>query len=173
MEIATDPSRTQQPSVASAATSNQAAITADFEMFLQMLTAQLKNQDPLNPMESTEYATQLATFSGVEQQVRTNELLETLTNGSATQGIGQLSGWIGMQAAAEMPVAFSGAPVTVQTTPAARADRLELSCRRRRIGGAAASDPAFGCAVRMDRNEPSGRDAAAGHLFPCGRELGR
>jgi flagellar basal-body rod modification protein FlgD len=126
MEIATDPSRTQQPNVASAATSNQAAITADFEMFLQMLTAQLKNQDPLNPMESTEYATQLATFSGVEQQVRTNELLETLTNGSATQGIGQLSGWIGMQAAAEMPVAFSGAPVTVQTTPAARADRLEL-----------------------------------------------
>jgi flagellar basal-body rod modification protein FlgD len=37
-----------------------------------------------------------------------------------------LSGWIGMQATAEMPVAFNGAPVTVQTTPAARADRLEL-----------------------------------------------
>jgi flagellar basal-body rod modification protein FlgD len=58
-------------------------------------------------MESTEYATQLATFSGVEQQVRTNELLESLSNGYATFGLGQLSGWIGMQASAEMPVAFS------------------------------------------------------------------
>ncbi len=77
-------------------------------------------------MESTEYATQLATFSGVEQQVRTNELLETLSNGYATQGFGQWSGWIGMQASAEMPVAFSGNPVTVQASPAARADRLEL-----------------------------------------------
>jgi flagellar basal-body rod modification protein FlgD len=126
MEISTDTTRTQQAPAASVAATDQTAITADFETFLLMLTTQLKNQDPLNPMESTEYATQLATFSGVEQQVRTNELLETLTNSTATQGLGQLSGWIGMQASAEMPVAFSGAPVTVQTTPAARADRLEL-----------------------------------------------
>jgi flagellar basal-body rod modification protein FlgD len=126
MEISTDTTRTQQAPAASVAATDQTAITADFETFLLMLTTQLKNQDPLNPMESTEYATQLATFSGVEQQVRTNELLETLANSTATQGLGQLSGWIGMQASAEMPVAFSGAPVTVQTTPAARADRLEL-----------------------------------------------
>lgn len=126
MQILPDTSRTLQQTAPSIATSDQASITADFETFLQMLTTQLKNQDPLNPMESTEYATQLATFSGVEQQVRTNELLETLTNGTATQGLGQLGGWIGMQASAEMPVAFSGAPVTVQTTPAVRADRLEL-----------------------------------------------
>jgi flagellar basal-body rod modification protein FlgD len=126
MEISTDTTRTQQATAASVAATDQTAITADFETFLLMLTTQLKNQDPLNPMESTEYATQLATFSGVEQQVRTNELLETLANSTATQGLGQLSGWIGMQASAEMPVAFSGAPVTVQTTPAARADRLEL-----------------------------------------------
>jgi flagellar basal-body rod modification protein FlgD len=109
-------------------------------MFLQMLTTQLKNQDPLNPMESTEYATQLATFSGVEQQVRTNELLETLQT-ARHPGLGQLSGWIGMQAAAEMPVAFSGAPVTVQTTPRPARIVWNWSCRRRRIGGAAASIP--------------------------------
>ena len=34
--------------------------------------------------------------------------------------MGELSGWIGMQASAEMPVAFTGAPVTVQSTPIAR-----------------------------------------------------
>jgi hypothetical protein len=100
-------------------------------------------------------------------------LLESLTNGYATQGLGQLSGWIGMQATAEMPVAFNGAPVTVQTTPAARADRLELVV-----------DDAAGSVVqrlpsrfRMRRsNGPAptcGTDPAAGHLYARGRELGR
>ncbi|MDG4649248.1 flagellar hook capping FlgD N-terminal domain-containing protein [Roseibacterium sp. SDUM158017] len=108
------------------AASAQSVITADFQTFLQLLTTQLKNQDPLNPMESTEYATQLATFSGVEQQVRTNELLETLSSGFGTLGLGELGGWIGMEAMAEMPVAFSGAPVRIRADPADRADRTEL-----------------------------------------------
>ncbi len=41
-------------------------ISADFETFLKMLTVQMQNQDPLNPVDSSDYATQLATFSGVE-----------------------------------------------------------------------------------------------------------
>ena len=53
-------------------------ISSDFNTFLKMLTTQLKNQDPLNPMDNSEYAVQLATFSGVEQQVKTNTLLESL-----------------------------------------------------------------------------------------------
>ncbi len=121
-----DASRPDRASAPSTAAQDQTAITADFQTFLQLLTTQLKNQDPLNPMESTEYATQLATFSGVEQQVRTNELLETLSTGFATLGMGELSGWIGMEATAEMPAVFTGAPVTVQATPSPRADRLEL-----------------------------------------------
>ena len=46
------------------------------EEFLQLLVAQLRHQDPLNPMEAQEFASQLAEFSGLEQQMRTNELLE-------------------------------------------------------------------------------------------------
>ena len=53
-------------------------ITSDFDTFLQMLTAQMKNQDPLNPIESADFATQLATFSSVEQAVLTNDLLRGL-----------------------------------------------------------------------------------------------
>lgn len=53
-----------------------ASLSSDFEVFLQMLTAQMKYQDPLNPVDSTDYATQLATFSGVEQAVLTNDLLK-------------------------------------------------------------------------------------------------
>jgi flagellar basal-body rod modification protein FlgD len=85
-------------------------ITADFQTFLRLLTTQMQNQDPLNPMESTEFASQLAQFSGVEQQVRTNDLLTGLQAGLATQGMGQLGGWIGLEARAEMPVNFEGQP---------------------------------------------------------------
>ncbi len=115
-----------RPDRSRTAADDHSVITADFETFLQLLTTQLKNQDPLNPLESTEYATQLATFSGVEQQVRTNQLLETLSDGYATLGMGQLGGWIGMQATAAMPVAFDGTPVRARATPAEGADRMEL-----------------------------------------------
>lgn len=107
-------------------TTDRTAITADFETFLTLLTTQLKNQDPLNPIESTEYATQLATFSSVEQQVRTNELLESLTSDLGTMNLGQLGGWIGMDAMADMPAVFTGDPLTVQATPADGADRMEM-----------------------------------------------
>lgn len=44
--------------------------------FLKMLVTQLKNQDPMNPLEGTEYATQLAQFSSVEQLMQIGKLLE-------------------------------------------------------------------------------------------------
>ena len=56
----------------------QSALTSDFDTFLKMLTAQAKYQDPLEPLDSTEYAAQLAQFSMVEQQVQTNEQLLSL-----------------------------------------------------------------------------------------------
>ena len=111
------------------AASDRAVLTADFQTFLQLLTTQMENQDPLNPMESTEFATQLATFSGVEQQVRTNELLGDLGLSLGTLGMGELGGWIGMQGRAEMPVNFTGQAVTLQAAPDPLADRTELVVR--------------------------------------------
>lgn len=105
---------------------DQRLINSDFETFLTMLTTQMQNQDPLNPIESTDFATQLATFSGVEQQVRTNDLLAQLQTGMSLMGMGQLSGWVGMEARADMPAAFDGAPLTLATTPSSLADRMEL-----------------------------------------------
>jgi flagellar basal-body rod modification protein FlgD len=112
--------------VASATTGT---ISADFETFLRLLTTQMKHQDPLNPMESTEFASQLAQFSGVEQQVRTNDLLIGLQAGLATMGMGQLGTWIGMEARAQMPVQFDGQPVTLSGAPHVLADRMELVVR--------------------------------------------
>lgn len=58
--------------------------TVDYEAFLKLLTAQLRNQDPLSPMDATQFMTQLAQLSTVEQGVRTNEtlgqVLDTLKN---------------------------------------------------------------------------------------------
>ncbi|MBF9035236.1 flagellar basal body rod modification protein [Rhodobacterales bacterium HKCCE2091] len=112
---------------APATSSNDASIiTSDFETFLHLLTTQLENQDPLNPMDSTDFATQLATFSGVEQQVRTNTILGELQTNLSLFGMGQLAGWIGMDARAQVPVEFSGQPVTLAADPPDRADRMQM-----------------------------------------------
>ncbi len=103
-----------------------AKVSGDYQMFLKMLTAQMRNQDPLNPIDSTDYATQLATFSGVEQQVRTNELLANLAGQMGVSGMGQLAGWVGMEGRAAVPARFDGQPVTLFPEPAKGADRTVL-----------------------------------------------
>ena len=53
------------------------------DAFLMLLTTQLKHQDPLAPMGSTEFVTQLAQFSQLEQMTGVNERLDTLVTGNA------------------------------------------------------------------------------------------
>jgi len=101
-------------------------LSSDFDTFLKMLTAQMRNQDPLNPVESADFAVQLATFSSVEQQVQTNDLLSGLGSQMATLGMGQLSGWIGLEAEARAPVRFAGDPVTLGATVDPAADAAQL-----------------------------------------------
>ncbi len=102
------------------------ALTSDFNTFLRMLTVQMQNQDPLNPIDSADYAVQLATFSGVEQQVRTNELLGSLSAQLQLSGLAEMAGWVGKEARAPMPARFEGAPITLSPNPAADADAAEL-----------------------------------------------
>jgi flagellar basal-body rod modification protein FlgD len=105
------------------------AISSDFNTFLKMLTAQLKNQDPTKPIESADYAVQLATFSGVEQQVKTNQLLEGLASQFGVMGMSQLAAWVGQEARASGPVWMDGDAVTLSSTPSAGADRAVLVVR--------------------------------------------
>jgi flagellar basal-body rod modification protein FlgD len=106
-----------------------AALSSDFETFLKMLTTQMQNQDPLNPVDSADYAVQLATFSGVEQSVRTNQLLESLGQQFGLLGMAQMAGWVGQEARADAPVWMDGDPVTLAPNPAAAADRAVLVVR--------------------------------------------
>ncbi len=102
------------------------ALSSDFETFLLMLTTQLENQDPLNPIESQDFAVQLATFSGVEQQVRTNDLLESLVGELGAGGLSQLASWVGMEARVKAPVFFDGAPVDIAIDPDPGSDAAQL-----------------------------------------------
>ena len=73
------------PSVSRPSTPTEAKskTAVDYESFLKLLVAEMKNQDPTKPMESTEYVAQLATFSQVEQSVQTNTKLDQIMQSSA------------------------------------------------------------------------------------------
>lgn len=94
------------------------------EDFLQLLVAQLQNQDPLNPADATEFTAQLAQFSSLEQMFNMNESLESL--GSLSGDMERLSalGLIGKQVIAETDIVkFQGAPLEIgYTLPASAAD---------------------------------------------------
>lgn len=89
-------------------------IGSDFETFLKLLTAQISNQDPLNPIDASDYSTQLATFSGVEQQVLTNDLLTSISARLTGTDLVSLSHWIGKQAEIAHKVSFSGQDVSMR-----------------------------------------------------------
>lgn len=104
-------------------------LTSDFETFLQMLTAQAKYQDPLEPIDSSEYAAQLAQFSMVEQQVKGNELLGALGQQMGAGNMASMGGWIGMEVRTTAPAEFNGSPVTLVPNPPAAADEVFLVVR--------------------------------------------
>ncbi len=111
--------------------SDKAVLSSDFETFLKMLTAQVQNQDPLNPVDSTEYATQLATFSSVEQQVLTNDLLRDMSSALNGNALQSLSSWIGMEGLVRAPAMFEGKPVSIRPDYAEGADRAALVVKNR------------------------------------------
>ncbi|NVK45759.1 MAG: flagellar hook assembly protein FlgD [Rhodobacteraceae bacterium] len=128
---ATTTASTTTSSTSSAESSGSSAMmSADFETFLTMLTVQMQNQDPLNPIESTDYAVQLATFSEVEQAVLTNDLLEQLSSQLSLMGFSQLSGWVGQEARSEAAAYFDGSsPVTLSGDFATAANSAVLIVR--------------------------------------------
>lgn len=72
--------------------SSQAKLTGDLQSFLTLLTTQLKHQDPLEPVDSTEFTAQLAQFAAVEQGIQSNANLEKLINLSlANQSLAAVS----------------------------------------------------------------------------------
>ncbi len=127
MEISQTTTASNTQAAAAKKVANESAeISSDFETFLKMLTVQMQNQDPLNPVDSSDYAVQLATFSGVEQQVQTNDLLKGLTEILGTNGMAQMAGWVGKEARAPAAAYFDGDPITLAPNPVSFADRAQI-----------------------------------------------
>lgn len=96
------------PSVNAGATSSPtkseqsaAKLAEDFDTFLTLLTTQLQNQDPLEPMNSKEFTQQLVSFTGVEQQISANQNLERLIEQVSAQDMSASVAYIGKEVVAQ------------------------------------------------------------------------
>lgn len=102
------------------------SVDSDYQTFLTMMTTQMQNQDPTDPMSSDQMAVQLATFSGVEQQTQTNDLMTQLLAATNSQAMSQMAGWVGDQARIDAPVYYDGAPITLSPNPGVDATKATL-----------------------------------------------
>lgn len=106
------------------------AAKADFSTFLTLLTAQLRNQDPLQPIDSTEFVAQLANFSSVEQQIQTNTKLDALAATSAASSLAGFAGWIGREVATtDGTLRATGGPISFLLPDALRSQPLDALVR--------------------------------------------
>ena len=77
--------------------SSRSTIADNFDTFLSILTTQLKNQNPLDPLDTNQFTAQLVQFTGVEQQLKTNEFLETLMLSSQNTAKSDAVSYIGKE----------------------------------------------------------------------------
>src|SRR5436190_18698833 len=97
---------TAASSTASATGIDKTTIAGNFQTFLTLLTTQLKNQNPLDPLDTNQFTQQLVQFAQVEQQLKQNDQLATLIS-------------IEKSAQATTALAFVGSTVAVDGTTAA------------------------------------------------------
>ena len=98
----TPPTSSSNSSSSSAANSANALanqqIAGNFQSFLQLLTTQLQNQNPLSPLDTNQFTQQLVEFAGVQQQINTNDSLATLVSLQQTTQASQALEFVGKTA---------------------------------------------------------------------------
>lgn len=85
----------------SSTTSSSARIADNFDQFLQLLTTQLKNQSPLDPLDTNQFTQQLVQFASVEQQIKTNDNLSSLLISNKTANVTNAMGFVGARVTAD------------------------------------------------------------------------
>jgi flagellar basal-body rod modification protein FlgD len=83
-------------------------LSGDLDMFLTLMTTQLKNQDPLDPIKSSEYTQQLATYSQVEQSIQQTSKLEAILSQLSSQSLNAAASYVGMNVTTSQSVATLG-----------------------------------------------------------------
>ena len=82
----------------SAAASTNSTLAGNFQTFLTLLTTQLQNQNPLDPLDTNQFTQQLVQFAGVEQQLKTNDQLASLVSLQQTTQATQALDFVGKNA---------------------------------------------------------------------------
>lgn len=90
---------------AQSSTLARAKLSDNFDTFLTLLTAQLANQDPLNPVDSAQFTQQLVQYSQVEQQIETNDQLKSLLGQNASSNGAAAVAYIGKNVVIESDLA--------------------------------------------------------------------
>ena len=76
-------------------------IASNFTQFLTLLTTQLKNQNPLDPMDSNQFTQQLVQFAGVEQQLKTNDRLDSILTNAKASAVSTATSLVGQTVTAD------------------------------------------------------------------------
>jgi flagellar basal-body rod modification protein FlgD len=123
------PTQTQQSS-SSQASDSAPGIGKEFESFIRLLTAQIRNQDPLSPLDSTQFVEQLATFSTLEQQVRSNVNLESIAKMIYDMGTLVAGQWLGKTVTFESSwIPYTGSEIRFTAEVPAGTDHSALTVR--------------------------------------------
>ncbi len=82
-------------STSSSSSTSATGLASNFTQFLTLLTTQLKNQNPLDPMDTNQFTQQLVEFAGVEQQLKTNDRLDSILTASQSASSASATSYIG------------------------------------------------------------------------------
>ncbi|MBV9560953.1 MAG: flagellar biosynthesis protein FlgD [Bradyrhizobium sp.] len=94
----TTPQSTSGSTASSANAMANQQIAGNFQTFLQLLTTQLQNQNPLDPLDTNQFTQQLVQFAGVQEQINTNDSLTTLVKMQQTAQATQALEFVGKTA---------------------------------------------------------------------------
>src|SRR5438270_4881705 len=94
----TTPLPTKDAAGATISSTAGSTLAGNFQTFLTLLTTQLQNQNPLDPLDTNQFTQQLVQFAGVEQQLKTNDSLSQLVTLQQTTQATQALGFVGKTA---------------------------------------------------------------------------
>jgi flagellar basal-body rod modification protein FlgD len=131
---------TRASSAKSAAT-DRSQIAGNFQQFLQLLTTQLKNQSPLDPLDTNQFTQQLVQFASVEQQLKTNDTLSSLLTSANASTTATAASYVGLEITADGATqTLSGGSASWTLSPA-KAAKATVTIKDAN-GGVVATKPA-------------------------------
>lgn len=121
-------STTSTTNTASSSSGDATEIASNFTQFLTLLTTQLKNQNPLDPMDTNQFTQQLVQFAGVEQQLKSNDRLDSILAASQSASSASATSYIGKTVTADGSSSqLSGGSASWSLTPARAASKAVIT----------------------------------------------